>query len=1041
MNGIADAASTKLYTTHALVIATPWFIDDDDNYTTPRFGDVNVYTNDLMDSDQDGVGNLLEAALTTCSVAGGCTPAHHLPHDSDRDGLADAEELFGMVGIKPDGTDDVAFPRWGADVKHKDLFVEVDHKADIPAFGGMAAGQDPFKFMRNNPGTHGFFGDYNNDGHANTLEGWVDSVRAPFLLAPAVEVGNPDGLPGINVHLDVGVTPLNRFDEAKFGDYGSTSSRRHVSDWYVELKEKPDGRGPLGDLWVLVYLDGVYVGYAYVLGSPTSETACQYMNRLAIAITFRPWLGVILRESVCNGVSPPTEGWASRMRLRAADGSTTFELQFISTNTADLAARLTEGREGSDQLPPDDAYNARTVGRYHYAPEQFDEARRYKFRYAIIGGEDGGNTVFEGLEVGLLDRQFIHEFGHSVGLAHWGRSEWSPGNNVRDAECLPQYRSTMSYAYNNASSANHTMFPPRFASEETLKFNPARPREMTGPFGIKSITAPFATTNTNNSKHYWNMTLGPWFYASTASADFWRSAAPGTGSLDLDRSMNVSSGIVGSSIGLMASASECKAFSHGETILSGGDGDPRVNKVRGSVDLVRYGSWLYAFFARDSYNNIQLGVQSAGLFYMRAPLGTAANKGCTGSAAPFSGGPPCLTWSTPTRLTTGLRRHTSAHVWNSQIYLATTIPTSGYIEVRRYSVNASNGLLSSMSIAAVPTNSNMDRTLDAPELTILQAFQHPPALMLLYREKGSTADRPLRARTYDSTNNTWSSTRIQRERIVTPNPIPNLPDIVTFPDISVARAPGALAWPFRLNTDLPLNERRTLGLFPRPPGTSGPAAAMYVLCNDATCTADEPVGCVTDDLCKPDNPVWVESDFLESGDSADGQASLAYKFVRDQFGERQSNASGHLMVSRHVDTRPFMTVSEWASRTRRPGEASTILGWNTTNWKALHTGDWFLNSFTQLGNDGNLALYSDAEVANVFGLSSMGADSELTFWPHADGAPDQEFRMGSDFKVMQGEVCRMMRVPRYGYSLIQPTLSVLDANEYCGTFSVGVLAP
>jgi hypothetical protein len=87
--------------------------------------------------------------------------------DSDGDGLLDDWE---MNGVTIDGHF-LDFPTWGAKFDHKDIFVELDW---VPTFA-------PTKAV-------------------------LDEVKRDFSLAPSTATGtpNPDGTPGINLHIDTG---------------------------------------------------------------------------------------------------------------------------------------------------------------------------------------------------------------------------------------------------------------------------------------------------------------------------------------------------------------------------------------------------------------------------------------------------------------------------------------------------------------------------------------------------------------------------------------------------------------------------------------------------------------------------------------------------------------------------------------------------------------------------------------------------------------------------------------------------------------------
>jgi len=164
------------------------------------------------DSDHDGLSDAIEAELGLCdgmvaSVASSspgvgfpCSTWSEVvagtntndPRDTDGDGVSDYAEVLGSDRGGSSKDADQTFPLWGADPRHKDLFVEVDSfakscpDAGDPRLGvlrpalptdtsrlGLRAPDDLFRFAE-----------------------IFDGIRAD-----AAE--NPDGAAGISVHFDV----------------------------------------------------------------------------------------------------------------------------------------------------------------------------------------------------------------------------------------------------------------------------------------------------------------------------------------------------------------------------------------------------------------------------------------------------------------------------------------------------------------------------------------------------------------------------------------------------------------------------------------------------------------------------------------------------------------------------------------------------------------------------------------------------------------------------------------------------------------------
>ncbi|CAN5552993.1 hypothetical protein BH23CHL2_BH23CHL2_01190 [soil metagenome] len=209
-------------------------------------GRARLIRNDVNnDADFDGLGDGLEAALGTCSSLSGfvrigdgyefdCSLAAD-PRDTDGDGISDGVEVFGLlvndqVVVADSGAQlaqitgpDVEYsfqkhinlPLWGADPRHKDLFIEVDFMMRMP-------GETE---QRLSPDVARQFAAYYQDT--------LDDPSPLIDLYRAVSLRNPDGQRGINVHLDTGVDPETPEDATIYGDWGGFNA--------VEPLQKDDG--------------------------------------------------------------------------------------------------------------------------------------------------------------------------------------------------------------------------------------------------------------------------------------------------------------------------------------------------------------------------------------------------------------------------------------------------------------------------------------------------------------------------------------------------------------------------------------------------------------------------------------------------------------------------------------------------------------------------------------------------------------------------------------------------------------------------------
>lgn len=152
-------------------------------YWPDQAGNTHVYANDQTDPDGDGLGTALENALGTC--ASSCSNVVQ-PQDTDRDGIQDYYEVF---GYDVDG-DALYFPSWGADPLHKDIFIESD---------------------------------YNVVTHATNPLGPEEAVAIAGFMSTgsAADLQNPDGQPGVSIHIDNGVDAP--FGETRWGNFGGAT--------------------------------------------------------------------------------------------------------------------------------------------------------------------------------------------------------------------------------------------------------------------------------------------------------------------------------------------------------------------------------------------------------------------------------------------------------------------------------------------------------------------------------------------------------------------------------------------------------------------------------------------------------------------------------------------------------------------------------------------------------------------------------------------------------------------------------------------------
>ncbi|HZM83379.1 MAG TPA: hypothetical protein VFC19_47295 [Candidatus Limnocylindrales bacterium] len=304
-----------------------------------------------------GGGEDDEPAARLCFDLGG---------DSDGDGLLDSWERTGYDD-NSDGIVDVDLPRLGADPNHKDLFLELD----------WIAGSNPSR-----PAIHAIVAAF---AAAPENAGWRAGERRGGVSAPT----NPDGLRGINLHVDTGdlIDPRARI--------GQTPGTCHDS--------LNNGGGDLEDG---SDRDCRYVETSVEDPLPGNCTAAN--NQLADCL-----------------VGDPRFARRTPAGQLLGDGE-----QIANPNACELDGHF---------------YSAKRAN--------FRTQRRYIFRYAILAsqpstcnprsggwGEIGGNDfiVFfpESGNIGTDPGTIMHELGHTLNLRHGG---------FEDHNCKPNYLSVMNY--------------------------------------------------------------------------------------------------------------------------------------------------------------------------------------------------------------------------------------------------------------------------------------------------------------------------------------------------------------------------------------------------------------------------------------------------------------------------------------------------------------------------------------------------------------------------------------------------------------------
>lgn len=238
-------------------------------------GPIRTFVNEYpVDSDGDGLSNWLEAQLDTCPSRSGSAPGVDCARiadarDTDGDALWDSWEVLGFDGrlYGLEGGQPLPLPTWGANPRHKDVFVEVDFRRL-----DKAENDSNLASKMNAANARAMAAIYADD--ATTDSG----VR----LRHARSVKNPDGRPGISLHLDTGVPPETPADATIYGDWGGYTAVNAVPD-----PGQPGSFIPQTPtaIWREQMAKARHGIFHYVLGYTTGGGAC-YLSSIACGFNF-----------------------------------------------------------------------------------------------------------------------------------------------------------------------------------------------------------------------------------------------------------------------------------------------------------------------------------------------------------------------------------------------------------------------------------------------------------------------------------------------------------------------------------------------------------------------------------------------------------------------------------------------------------------------------------------------------------------------------------------------------------------------------------
>lgn len=618
------------------IFVTPQILEDVDadnvfEVTYARSGHATIYINVVgTDSDADGVGNGLEAAVGTCSGVGTCQYAMTVnTKDTDNDGLPDNEELFGVEGNPPDpgnpgaDLDDVSFPRWGADPLHKDVFLQTNYFMTTPSTPNPFAAMTPAQ-----------------------LDAWVDNFVAVYGEGDDADVGNPDGLDGIAVHLDLGVAPPDSAREQFYGDFPHLSSRGEPAfySWtFTQAVSSPPPNGWDGDYWFLVSASPTQWGQwefnsTDAGGSTPSNLATYVYGLIEDPVKMPPAWGV-------HGTLD--DGSVSIEKEDPAEADELFAWLFCRpTGSQDwsLCSILGLTVEGNNLVQ---------ARRNHFSnPNYFDSVRQDRFFYASVTQSGGGQGPVVGRTLVAGINSIDHELGHCLGLEDGGSP--APGYEEGFSNCPPNYDSLMSYT---GGDSFYTAAP-------TVAFglNPAAVNDLS--------SAPTDSCGLAD-----RVEAAPWnFYVQETGGP-----PPTDCDVDWNRTGSFESSNYQAAIG-MSQGDSCNTFSQGrQFVVESG------HTALSYQATARGGGYLYIVGIEDVSG-------TPSLTYRRAALGSGLSSPCTG---PFEA---CLSFFSRATLVSNVSAvGVAAYYWDNKLFVAYPQASDNTVRIRRYTIGTNGALTFSVS--------------------------------------------------------------------------------------------------------------------------------------------------------------------------------------------------------------------------------------------------------------------------------------------------------------------------------------------------------
>lgn len=986
-------------------IGTPTYKQTNGVVIKSRSGNARLYVNDLPDADADGVGDRLEQALKQCwspnlapyTSVPGPIPNHAscvytaTPEDSDRDGLPDGEELFGYLGEKHNTRDDVAFPRWGSNPRHKDIFVAIAWQ--IGAHIGLLHGSN------------------------------LNKIRSAYAQAPASHVHNPDGRDGIEVHFDLNKETTDDFNfipEHISGILSSQITRVIIPAFYIGID------GPVNEEFY-IKINGTL--------SPAINGAGQTTKALALSI-------IELMENWLEGdLNTPPEP-VRVTQIQCGDFIYSNKIDFITYCPEDAKINIRidtlieeqnftgeiNDLEGNILVHSDftETKNIKKLTDADFYPNHvFDEkyipqelARRVRDGVFIVKGGQAQNSGF----IAADSEIFAHELGHTIGLLHSGHSHWPlyniymeggidaieatlatqgdpiKGNNYN---CSPHYSSIMNYLWEDELDVGFSR------SENMISLNSSNIREDN-----------FYTDGLNEQDFYLST-----FNSNPPSVDWNRNRQ-----LDQNLAYNVS---------LRFGLNNCAPFTNGAQLIEQGN-------FSGTNDIIRTKSnnglekeFIYAFYQNKNND----------LIYSFAPMGEATNSSCTGPDNPThypsfedkNGG--CLNWNDLPQPINRNATNVSAYWWEQKVFVAHTT-TNNRMIVSLYTVR-NNGILNLIN----QFNFN-EETHGKAELSLIYLHQNgipQERLTLVYNDPLSTE---YKAYFWNGSNfeewDTFSNARY-RDGISDQLTGKGNPSLVSWPDPFNTIAKEDEKKDFK-------KTRITCGVFPTTQNALkaycfDPFDHYWREFSETVFPQNVKGTDPVSTICKPYEVFEWTQPTINQGTCLPVTTSppeISIRYIRYASGLPVSlaNIDSHFQLSFRPpfaetekagtieiieNNAPFIWLSEPLNMLNRHPLNNF---WAFNLWKGHFIDKW---SFIEAGT--NISMYDDSTMGGTFAIGVLQAEGgkrpeALRFYPNADGSDNFDIWIGSDFRVMEDYVCAGLN------RQIDGTIKKLESIVSCGTIDI-----